>query len=321
VLRYLARRLAFAVLLVVLTSSAALLLTRLAPGDFAGELVASGASRDTIARERARYGLDRPILRQYRDWLAAAARLDLGTSLRYQRPVTELLRQRGLNTAILALTALFLATLLGLPAGIVTGSRRGGILPAALRGASLVFLSLPSLVTSLLLVLLAARTGWLPIGGMGSVEGEAGGLLRLGDLAWHLVVPAVALALPLAATVERVQAQSMAATLAEPFTLASMARGVPRRQLIWRDTLRAAAGPVASTYGYVLGALLSGSFVVEVITAWPGLGLLMYDALRARDLYLVAGCAAAGAAFLALGTFLSDLALAWADPRLRRSAA
>ena len=90
---------------------------------------------------------------------------------------------------------------------------------------------------------------------------------------------------------------------------------------MWRDALRASVGPVASTYGFVLGALLSGSFVVEVVTAWPGLGLLMYDALRARDLYLVAGCAAAGSAFLALGTLVSDLALAWADPRLRRGAA
>jgi peptide/nickel transport system permease protein len=113
----------------------------------------------------------------------------------------------------------------------------------------------------------------------------------------------------------------MATAIAQPFTLAALGRGVPRGRLIWRDTLRAAAGPVASTYGFVLGALLSGSFVVEVVTAWPGLGLLMYDGLRSRDLYLVAGCAAAGAAFLAVGTFFSDVALAWADPRLRRSGA
>lgn len=321
-LRYLARRLVFALLLVLLSSSGALLLTRLAPGDIAADLVASGASREAIARERARYGLDRPVLQQYAAWLRNAARLDLGVSLRYQRPVNELLRQRGGNTAVLAFAALLLATLLGLPAGIVTGSRQGGLLPRLMRGLSLVFLSLPPLVTSLLLVLFAARTGWLPIGGMASADAvEAGMGAWLTDLAWHLAVPALALALPLAATLERVQAQSMARAMAEPFTLASLARGVPRGRLVWRDTLRAALGPVASTYGFVLGALLSGSFVVEVVTAWPGLGLLMYDALRARDLYLVAGCAAAGAAFLALGTFASDLALAWADPRLRKGGA
>lgn len=321
-LRYLARRLLFAVLLVVLASSSALVLTRLSPGDHASELVAAGATREAIARERARGGLDRPVLEQYGDWLRNALRLDLGVSLRYRRPVTELLRQRGGNTAILAVVALGLATLLGLPAGIVTGSRRRGLLPGVLRALSLVLLSLPSLVTSLLLVLLAARTGWLPIGGMLSATDPGGGILaRLADLAWHLPVPALAIALPIAAMLERVQSQSMASAIAEPSTLASLARGVPRSRLIWRDTLRASIGPVASTYGFVLGALLSGSFVVEVVTAWPGLGLLMYDALRARDLFLVAGCAAAGAAFLALGTLLSDLALLWADPRLRRSGA
>jgi peptide/nickel transport system permease protein len=322
VLRYLARRLAFALLLVVIASSAALLLTRLAPGDIASELVASGAAPDAVARERARYGLDRPILTQYAAWARHAVRLDLGVSMRFQRPVTELVRQRGLNTALLALAALLLSALLGVPAGIVTGTRRGGILPAALRGVSLVLLSLPSLVTSLLLVLFAARTGWLPIGGMASAGLEdAGTTAWLADVAWHLLVPAVALALPLAATIERVQAQAIASAVGQPFTLAAMARGVPRGRLIWRDTLRVALGPVASTYGFVLGALLSGSFVVEVVTSWPGLGMLMYEGLRSRDLYLVAGCAAAGAAFLAFGTFLSDLALAWTDPRVRRSGA
>ncbi len=319
---YLARRLAFALLLVLVASSGALLLTRLAPGDFASELVGTGASAEVIGRERARYGLDRSFSAQYGDWLRRAIRLDLGMSMRYRRPVTELLKQRGANTAMLAAAALLLATLLGLPAGIVTGSRRAGPFVACMRGASLVLLSLPSLVTSLLLVLVAARTGWLPIGGMVSADAAgAGPAAWVASVAWHLVVPAVAIALPLAAMLERVQSQAMASTIAQPFALAALARGVPRGRLVWRTVLRPALGPVASTFGFVLGALLSGSFVVEVVTAWPGLGLLMYDGLRARDLYLVAGCAAAGAGSLALGTFLSDLALAWLDPRLRRGPA
>jgi peptide/nickel transport system permease protein len=322
VLRYLARRAVFAAALVAVASSAALLLTRLAPGDFASELLGTGAGAETVARERARYGLDKSFAAQYAEWAGRALRLDFGTSLRYRRPVSELLRQRGANTALLALVALGLASLLGLPAGILTGSRRSGPLRAALRTVSLVLLSLPSLLTSLLLVLLAARTGWLPIGGMTSADAaDLGSGARLADAIWHLVVPAVALALPLAAMIERVQSQAMAEAIDRPYILAALARGVPRRRLVWRHALRPALAPVASTYGFVLGSLLSGSFVVEVVTAWPGLGLLMYEALRSRDLYLVAGCAAAGAAFLALGTFLSDLALSWLDPRLRGGAA
>ena len=100
-----------------------------------------------------------------------------------------------------------------------------------------------------------------------------------------------------------------------PFVLAALARGVPRRRVLWRGALKASLRPVAAIYGLMIGTLLSGSFAVEVITAWPGLGSLMLQALRARDIYLVAGCAGAGALFLALGTMTSDLALAIVDPR------
>ena len=96
---------------------------------------------------------------------------------------------------------------------------------------------------------------------------------------------------------------------------ATLARGVPRRRILWRDALRVALRPIASVYGLVAGTLLSGSFAVEITTAWPGLGRLMLDALRARDVYLVAGGAAAGSVFLAAGTLLSDAALAAVDPR------
>jgi peptide/nickel transport system permease protein len=97
--------------------------------------------------------------------------------------------------------------------------------------------------------------------------------------------------------------------------LATFARGVSERRVVWRDALKAALGPVASIYGLVVGSLLSGSFVVEMVTAWPGLGRLMLDALRARDAFLVAGCAAAGTVFLAFGTLLSDAAVALVNPR------
>jgi peptide/nickel transport system permease protein len=174
-------------------------------------------------------------------------------------------------------------------------------------------LSMPPLLTSLFLIFVAARTGWMPIAGMRSAGEPPTGLTL--DLLHHLLVPAAALALPLAAMFERLQAQAMAEAIGAPFVLATLARGVPRSRVIWRDALKASLRPVAAVYGIVVGTLLSGSFVVEVITAWPGLGRLMLDALRARDVFLVAGCAAAGSIFLALGSLLSDAALALVDPR------
>ena len=137
------------------------------------------------------------------------------------------------------------------------------------------------------------------------------------DLAWHLLLPTLALALPIAAAFERLQSQSMSEAVGQPFLIAAIARGVPRRDLIWRHAWRVSIRPICGVYGLVIGSLLSGSFIVEFVTAWPGIGRLMYEALRARDIYLVSACAAAGAVFLAIGTLLGDLLLAVADPRVR----
>ena len=315
-IRFLLRRLVFAALLVIAVSSGALLLTRLAPGDVTTNLGAN-ARPEEIARTRARFDLDRSAAAQWGGWALRAARFDFGDSFLYNRPVGGLIRRAAKNTAVLAVAALLLATLLGVPLGIITGSR-GGTLPAAIRGVSLVCLSIPPLLTSLFLVFIASRTGWLPAGGMTSVDSlDSGWTSWLLDVARHLPLPALALALPIAATFERLQAQSMSEAIHQPFVTAAVARGVAGRRLLlghaWRVSLRS----MCAIYGLAIGALLSGSFVVEYVTAWPGLGRLMYDALRARDIYLVAGCAAMGGVFLAVGSVVSDLLLFAADPRVR----
>ena len=304
---YIIRRVLFAIVLVVAVSSVSLLLVRVAPGDFASESLGPGARSEQIQQARERYGLNRSFAAQYRDWIAGAVRFDFGRSMQYDRPVADLIPERAINTGILALTALVIATLVGLPLGVFTGTRPHGIVPSAVRGISLVLLSMPPLLTSLFLVFVAARSGWLPVGGMTSSSGE--------DLLRHMIVPVGALALPLIAMFERLQSQAMSETIGQPFVIATFGRGVPLSRVIWRDALKNALRPVASIYGLVVGTLLSGSFAVETVTAWPGLGQLMLNALRACDVYLVAGCAAAGAAFLAIGTLMSDAALAIVDPR------
>jgi peptide/nickel transport system permease protein len=312
--RFVVRRLAFAAFLVFAVSSASLLLARLGEGDFVTGSLGIEAHRETVARARARYGLDRSIAAQYREWLGRALRFDFGHSLLYDRPVRDLVPERAANTAILAVAGLLIATLVGIPLGIVSGAGRRRPLAALIRACSVLCLSLPPLLTSLALVFIAARTGWLPISGMRSPTATHGPLL---DTLHHLVVPAVALALPLAAMFERLQAQAMGETIDEPFVLAALARGVPLGRIVWRDALKPALLPVTAVYGLAIGTLFSGSFAVEVITSWPGLGSLMLDALRARDVYLVAGCAGAGALFLAAGTLIADLSLALVDPRAR----
>jgi peptide/nickel transport system permease protein len=316
--RYLLGRGLFALVLVVVVSSSAVVLTLAAPGDFVAEDI--GMDPTLLQQRRDLLGLNdaRPV--QYARWVSRAARFDFGDSLLYTRPVSALIGERARNTAILATSALILATLVGIPLGIYTGSRRRGAVVRVIRAFSILLLSAPPLLASLGLVMLAARTGWLPVGGMVSAAADASWRVWLWDVLQHLSLPALALALPLGAMLERLQSQAMSDAVKEPFVQAAEARGLSRDQAMLRHGWPVSLGAVLGIYGLIIGTLFSGSFIVEVVTAWPGLGRLMYDALRARDLYLVAGCAATGALFLALGTFVSDLLLAAADPRARLGA-
>jgi ABC-type dipeptide/oligopeptide/nickel transport system permease component len=288
--RFLLRRILSAVVLVFLVASGAQLLAQVAAGDFAAQ---PGRSQDQIARERHRLGLDRPVAEQYSRWLRRAVTLDFGESFYYQQPVTTLVATGARHTAVLAATALVLATLIGIPWGVLTG---------ALRAVSLVLLSVPPLISALVLLTIAARTGWLPVSGMGGIS--------------HLILPTIALALPVAASLERLQSQAIADALALPSMVAARARGIHGARLLWRHGWRQSLAPVLGVYGIIVGSLFSGSFAVEIVTSWPGLGALMLQAIMVRDTYLVAGCAAAGAAFLSLGVLAADLVHALVDPRI-----
>ncbi|HET9358544.1 MAG TPA: ABC transporter permease [Vicinamibacterales bacterium] len=315
--RFFLRRLLFAIVLVAVASSVALLLARLAPGDMTAQL-GPFASRVDVESTRARFDLDRSPAAQWWLWVRRAVRFDFGDSFLYGRPVGPLVAKAAGNTALLGIVSLVAATLIGISLGVFTGSRGEGVPASIVRGASLVVLSMPPLVTSLLFVFVAARTGWLPSGSMTSSGAAAASWPAwIADVLWHLPLPVLALSLPIAATFERLQSQAMGEAVRQPFVLAAVARGAPRRLVILRHAWPVSLRSVSAVYGLAIGALLSGSFIVEYVTTWPGLGRLMFDALRARDIYLVAACAAAGAGFLALGTAAGDVLLAAADPRVR----
>ena len=301
------RRTLRALALVFVVASASLCLARLAPGDHLSTFELNPA---LVAAERHRLGLDRPLPIQYLYWLRRAARFDLGESTRYPgRSVGSLIAERTAPSALIGVAALALATFVGIPLGIVSGSRRSGILTAVIGGGALVLVALPPIVLSLMLLLLASRTGWFPVGGLPEHR-------TLAETARYACLPVLALGLPIAAVLERLQSRSMEDALRDPSILAARARGLPPRRLVWRHALRLSLKPLLAIYGVIVGTLISGSFVVEYVMSWPGLGRLMYDALVNRDANLVAGCAAVGAAFLALGILIGDLALAAADPRL-----
>jgi peptide/nickel transport system permease protein len=316
VIRFLLRRAAAAIVLVWIVASCAFVLAWVAPGDTATLSLGIGASPEALAAARAEAGLDRPLVVQYGSWLGRLVTGDLGTSLLYRAPVGPMVLDRAANTALLALTAFLLALAIGIPPALYAARHPQSLTSRVTRMLSLLLLSIPPFVGALALVLVAARTGWLPAGGMTS-GAELTGAAWLADVLWHLPLPALALALPLAATFERQQSAALADALALPAVQAARARGVPERRLVWRHAWRLSLKPVAALGGLAMAALLGGAFVVETIAAWPGLGRLTYDALRARDLPLVAGCAVAGSTVLAIGLLVSEVLTAWADPRVR----
>jgi ABC-type dipeptide/oligopeptide/nickel transport system permease component len=293
------RRLIAAVVLIATVSSGAFVLGHFVPGDATTELVLSRAGADAIAHQRARLGLDRPLSQQFAAWVAGLVRLDLGTSATYGRPVSQLVAERALNSARLGAAALGIALMLGLPLGLLSGASPRSLVALAVTPISIALVSCPPLVGALALLLLAVHTRWLPV--------------APGTLA----VPALALGLPFAAMLERLQSRSTSDTLSAPSLVAAAARGVPPRRLLWVHAARQSLRPVLGVFGIVIGALFSGSLAVEYVTAWPGLGRLMYDALTSRDLFLVAGCALAGALFLAAGNLVADVIRAALDPRVR----
>jgi peptide/nickel transport system permease protein len=309
--RFVLRRTLSGLLLVLTVASASMLLSRLAPGD---HLSPFALDQEAIAAERARLGLDRPILEQYFRWLVRAARFDLGESIAYPgQPVSTLIAARATNSALIGICALILATLVGIPLGVISGSRRRGTLARGVRAGTLVLLSIPPVVLSFLLLFVASRTGWFPVGGLPAGRSAL-------ETARYLVLPVLALSLPVAATLERLQSRSIAEALRAPSTIAARARGLSHRRVIWRHALRLSAAPVLGVYGVIVGGLISGSFVVEYVMTWPGLARLMYDALLHRDANLVAACAATGAAFLSVGILAADLLRYACDPRLQEPA-
>jgi len=295
---FLLRRTLAALLFVAVVSTSAVILTRLAPGDATLGMKEYGYNETQIAAERARLGLDRPIHEQVLVWLRGIVQFDLGQT-RARQPVRALVFDAAVNTAILAAIALLLATALGVPIGILTGARPHGWLARIVLPISIALVACPPIVGALALLLLAVETGWLSV---------APGSLAL---------PALALALPIAASLERLQSQATGETLAGPEITAAAARGVPPARLVWIHAARQSLRPVLGVYGIIIASLFSGSLAVEVITSWPGLGRLMASALTGREVFLTAGCALAGAILIAAGNLIADVLRAIADPRVR----
>lgn len=321
-MRYFLRRIMQAAFLLIGVSLLTFLFSTLAPGNYFDEMrLNPQTSPETVAALRAQYQLDRPLPVRYGRWVSALLRGEMGFSFVYNSPVAPLLWPRARNTLLLAVTATLIAWGLALPLGIWSAATQGRLSDRALSLLTASLLVIPDLVLALGLLILAVRSGWFPTGGMLSVGFESlSPVQKFRNLVWHMELPVLALVLSALPILVRHVRAAVAEVLDAPFMRAAASHGIPRGTLLYRYTLRAAANPLISLFGFSVGALLSGSLLVEVVMSWPGLGPVLLEAILARDLYVVIGGVLCSTIFLVAGNFLADVLLYWADPRIRMGA-
>lgn len=274
------------------------------PGDPVDTMLGEQASLEDKANLRRELGLDKSLSEQFAHYLRGLVRLDLGRSLNTRYPVWREIRDHFPATVELALTAMAFAILWGLPLGVWSAVRVNTWRDRVAGTVSLFGMSVPGVFLGpFLIYVFAIRLDWFPVSDRGGLE--------------HLFLPALSLALPLGAVMAKMTRAAMLEVLRDDYMRTARAKGVPSFHLYFKHALRNALIPITTILGIQLSALLTGTVITETIFDWPGLGLLLFGSIQARDYPLVQGCVLFVACIYVLINLLTDLAYGWINPRVR----
>ena len=317
---YILKRLIQMVPLLIGITFLSFIIIQLAPGDYLDKLKMNPQiSKETLEKLKQSYGLDQPIIVQYIKWLINALKFDLGYSFSYHAPVLDIIKERVGNTLFLSITSAILAWGLAIPIGIFAALRPNTIVDKFIQLFSFTFMSIPNFFLAFLMLFLAVKTGILPTGGATSPNyDELSFWGKIADRLWHVSLPAFVLAIGSLAGLVRLVRSTMIESLNAEYTLFARAKGLPERQVVIKHALRNALNPFITLLGFEIASLLSGAALVEIIVNWPGMGMLMLDAVLSQDLYLVMGGLYIGAIMLIIGNLIADILLAKLDPRVRQ---
>lgn len=309
------------------------LLSRVIPADPARMIAGPRASAEGVEKIRKVYGLDRPLWRQFADYVVRLGRLDFGESFSSRRPVGQDLAEFLPATAELALAALLLAVTGGIAIGVVSAVWQNSLADQAARFFAITGLSMPAFWLALLTqLLLYQRLGWLPFGGRLSENSIVpprltgfltldslftGNWATLGDALRHLVLPALVLGLEPLAVLARIMRTSMLEVMREPYIVTARAKGLGEGTVVLRHALRNAMIPVVTMIGLQIGYMLGGAVLVESVFAWPGIGRYSARAIVSADYNAVMGVTLVIALIYLVTNVLVDLVYAWIDPRIR----
>jgi peptide/nickel transport system permease protein len=311
-LRYALKRLVSLIVSLAVASLVIFFVIEVAPGDPAQFMLGMNAQPDTVAALRAELGLDVPKWERYLNWVGGMLTGDFGTSYTYRTPVADMVADRMWVSLPLAVYALTISTLIAFPAGIYAAARRGRAGDVAVMGATQLGVAIPNFWFAMMLVLVfAINLRWFSAGGFaGWDKGVWAGL-------HSLTLPAIALALPQAAILARVMRSSLLDILGEDFMRTARAKGLSRRQALWRHGVRNALIPVLTIIGLQFAFLMAGAIIIEQVFYLPGLGRLIFQSISARDLIVVESVVMLLVFAVIVVNFVVDLAYAAVDPRLR----
>ena len=303
-LQYVIKRL-FSIIPVLIGISLLLfLMLRMLPGDPAQVLAGEMATQEEVEIIRHQLGLDRPIYTQYAFFLSRLSRFDLGRSARTQNPVTEEIWARLPNTMLLAIVAITLACLIGIPAGIISALRPYSLLDYTITVTALFGISMPVFWLGLMLVVVfAVWLHWLPAGGIGTWK--------------RVILPSFTLASFVVAFIARMTRSTMLEVLSQDYTTTARSKGLKEKAIVVKHAFRNALIPIITVVGLQFGMLLGGAVLTETVFAWPGLGRLIVDSIKARDYPMIQGAILVFGLLYILVNLAVDIIYAYVDPRIR----
>ena len=311
-LTYVTKRLGSLCLSLIVASLVIFACIEIVPGDPASFMLGINAQPDTIQALRVELGLDQSLAQRYLGWVGGLLGGDMGTSYTYRTPVSDIVSDRLQVSLPLALYALTLTVVVAFPVGILAAARRGSVTDITVMGATQLGVAIPNFWFAILMVILfAINLRWFSAGGFPGWDAGIFPAMKA------LTLPAIALALPQASILARVMRSSLLDTLSEDYMRTARAKGLTRRQVLWRHALRNAMIPVLTIIGLQFSFLLAGAIIIENVFFLPGLGRLVFQAITQRDLIVVESVVMLLVFAVILLNFFVDIAYAWVDPRLR----
>ena len=307
--KYILKRLVMLIPVIVGVTFIVFFILNLAPGDPAAIILGDQATAEALEMKREELGLNDPLLGRYGNYMLGVLKGDLGTSYKNSISVWDQVIERFPNTAILAVCGIFIALVIGIPVGILSAKKQYSALDNVSMVLALVGVSMPNFWSGLLLVMLFSLTlGWLPSQGMGD------GFI---PLLKSLVLPSFTLCINSCAMVARMTRSSMLEVIRQDYIYTARAKGVDEKKITTRHMLRNALIPIITAVGLQFGTLLGGAMLAETVFSWPGLGRLMVDSIKSRDIPMVLGCVIFLATMFTVVNLLVDIIYAFVDPRIK----